>query len=63
MIDDTGRLVIGVQGISKFGFELHEVPYALAITLEIGQGARSQLYAEVEAQVSIRTRARIRART
>lgn len=60
MIDDKGRLVIGVQGISKQGFELHEVPYALAITLEIAQQARSQLYTEVEAQV--RTRARTRTR-
>lgn len=63
MVDDQGRLIIGVQGISKLGFELHEVPYALAITLEIGQQARSQLYTEVEAQVRTRTRARARART
>ena len=60
MVDDKGRLVIGVQGISKLGFELQQVPYALAITLEIGQQARSQLYAEVEAQVRSRTRSRTR---
>ena len=60
MIDDKGRLVIGVQCISKLGFELQEVPYALAITLEISQQARSQLYAEVEAHVRTRTRSRTR---
>lgn len=60
IIDEKGRLVIGVQGIAKQGFELQQVPYALAITLEIGQQARSQLYAEVEAHVRTRTRARTR---
>ena len=59
MVDPNGRLVIGVQAISKVGFELHDVPYALAITLELGQQARSQLYAEVEQQVRGRTRTRV----
>ena len=59
MTDATGRLVIGVQAISKLGFAQHEVPYALAITLELGQLARSQLYAEVAQRVRSRTRTRV----
>lgn len=61
MTDAAGRLVIGVQATSKFGFDLHDVPYAVAITLELGQQARSKLYTEVEQQVHGRTRARINA--
>lgn len=60
MTDPNGRLVIGVQAISKVGFELHDVPYALAITLELGQQTRSQLYSEVEQQVRARARTRTR---
>lgn len=59
MTDATGQLVIGVQANSKVGFELHNVPYAVAITLELGQQARSQLYTEVEQRVRGRIRARI----
>lgn len=59
MTDARGRLVIGVQANSKVGFELHAVPYALAITLELGQQARSLLYTEVEQHVRSRTRTRI----
>lgn len=59
MIDEQGRLVICVQAISKLGFELQDVPYALAITLELGQQARSQLYAEVEQSIRTRTRTRV----
>jgi len=59
MTDAKGRLVIGVQAISKLGFEGQDVPYALAITLEIGQRARSQLYVEVEQHIHARTRTRI----
>lgn len=59
MTDESGRLVIGVQATSKFGFEAHEVPYAVAITLELGQQIRSQLYTEVEQRVRGRTRTRI----
>ena len=51
MTDPQGRLVIGVQATAKFGFEKHDVPYAIAITLEIGQQTRSQLYTEVEQRV------------
>jgi len=58
MTDATGRLIIGVQANSKVGFELHDVPYALAITLELGQQVRSQLYSEVEQRVHVRTRIR-----
>jgi hypothetical protein len=35
------------------------VPYALAITLELGQQTRSQLYTEVAQNVRGRTRTRI----
>ena len=58
MTDSRGRLVIGVQASAKVGFELQNVPYALAITLELGQQTRSQLYTEVEQQVRSRARAR-----
>ena len=61
MTDAAGRLVIGVQATSKIGFELHDVPYAVAITLEVGQRARGQLYTEVEQRVRGRTRTRINA--
>ena len=60
MTDETGRLVIGVQANSKVGFEKHDVPYAVAITLELGQQTRSQLYTEVEQRVRGRTRGRTR---
>lgn len=59
MLDEQGRLVICVQAISKQGFERHDVPYALAITLELGQQTRSQLYTEVEQRVRGRTRTRV----
>lgn len=59
MTDSTGRLVIGVQAIAKVGFEFHDVPYAIAITLELGQQTRSQLYTEVEQRVRGRTRTRV----
>lgn len=59
MTDSTGRLVIGVQATAKLGFELHDVPYAIAITLELGQQTRSQLYTEVEQRVRGRTRTRV----
>lgn len=61
MTDENGRLVIGVQANSKIGFELHVVPYAVAITLELGQQVRSQLYTEVEQRIRGRTRTRINA--
>jgi len=61
MTDETGRLVIGVQATSKIGFERHDVPYAVAITLELGQQTRSQLYTEVEQRVRGRTRTRVSA--
>jgi hypothetical protein len=59
MTDESGRLVIGVQAVAKNTFELHDVPYALAITLELGQQTRSQLYTEVAQNVRGRTRTRI----
>lgn len=59
MTDANGRLVIGVQANSKIGFERHDVPYAVAITLELGQQIRSQLYTEVEQRIRGRTRTRI----
>lgn len=62
MTDANGRLVVGVQANSKVGFELHDVPYSLAITLELSQSVRSQLYAEVQAEIQQRTRGRTRTR-
>lgn len=59
MTDPNGRLVIGIQATSKVGFEKRDVPYAVAITLELGQQTRSQLYVEVEQRVRGRTRTRI----
>lgn len=55
----NGQIVIGVQATSKAGFELEDVPYALAITLEIGQQQRTKLYAEVEQQVRGKVRTRV----
>lgn len=63
MTDASGRIVVGVQAISKVGFELHNVPYSLAITLELGQAVRSQLYAEVQAEIQQRIRSRARSRS
>jgi Subtilase family len=57
--DEEGRIVIGVQAMAKAGFEKLDVPYALAITLEVGQRQRSQLYAEVEEQVRGKARSRV----
>ena len=54
------QFTVCVQGIAKQGFEKQEVPYALAITLELAQSAKSTLYAEV--QEAIRTRARVQPR-
>jgi len=64
MADANGKIVIGVQAMAKPGFETHDVPYAVAITLEIGQQQRTKLYAQVSQQVkqqveAIRTRTRI----
>lgn len=57
MTDATGRIVIGVQATAKLGFEFDDVPYAVAITLELGQQTHSKLYMEVEQRV--RSRARV----
>jgi hypothetical protein len=57
--DPKGRIVVGVQATSKLGFEQDDVPYAIAITLELGQQTRSQLYTEVEQRIRgprVRTR-------
>ncbi len=59
MTDATGRIVIGVQATAKAGFELDDVPYAVAITLELGQQVHSKLYVEVEQRVRGRTRTRV----
>ncbi|WP_423596544.1 S8 family serine peptidase [Roseateles sp. MS654] len=56
----NGRIVICVQASAKEGFEQEEVPYALAVTLELAQQQRSTLYTEVEQQVRARARARQR---
>lgn len=64
MDDAKGKIVIGVQAMAKSGFETHDVPYAVAITLEIGQQQRTKLYAQVSQQVkqqveAVRTRTRL----
>ncbi len=56
----NGRIVICVQAAAKAGFEEEQVPYALAVTLELAQQQRSTLYAEVEQQVRQRARTRQR---
>lgn len=63
MTDATGQIVIGVQATAKVGFEFNDVPYAVAITLELGQQTRSTLYTEVEQRVRGRTRTRTRVGT
>lgn len=59
MKDTSGQLAVCVQALSKDGHENTTVPYALAITLEIAQQQRSNLYAEVLQSVRARTRARL----
>lgn len=59
MTNAQGRLALCVQAAAKSSFELEEVPYAIAITIELAQTLRSRLYAEVQQFVRQRTRARI----
>ena len=54
----NGKLEICVQAVAKPGFEQVEVPYALAVTIEIGQRQRTELYNEVRQSVQPRTRVR-----
>lgn len=56
--DDQGKLSICVQATAKAGFEADDVPYAVAITLELGQQQRSRLYEEVLQAVRVRPRVR-----
>lgn len=61
---DPRGFFVGVQAFaSRTQFQDAEVPYALAITLEMAQSQRSAgLYAEVRDKIQERTRARGRAR-
>lgn len=52
-------LEICVQAMAKKGFETQRTPYALAITLELGQHQRSNLYSEVRDAVRTRTPVRL----
>jgi hypothetical protein len=45
--------------MAKKGFETQRTPYALAITLELGQHQRSKLYSEVRDAVRTRTPVRL----
>lgn len=56
--NDQGKLSICVQATAKAGFEAENVPYAIAITLELAQQQRSQLYEEVLQAIRIRPRVR-----
>ncbi|MEH6461713.1 S8 family peptidase [Chitinimonas sp. JJ19] len=51
-----GTLSIYVQATSKVGFEKEKAPYAVAITLELAQQQRSQLYQQVLQAVRPRVR-------
>lgn len=61
---DPRGFFVGVQAFaSRTQFQVAEVPYALAITLEMAQSQRSAgLYAEVRDKIQERTKARSRAR-
>lgn len=63
LADEKG-LFVGVQAYASRGqFHVAEVPYALAITLEVAQSQRSAgLYAEVRDKIQERARARGRVR-
>ncbi len=58
MTNALGKIALCVQAMAKTGFEQEEVPYAIAITIELAQTLRSQLYTEVQQYVRQRTRAR-----
>jgi hypothetical protein len=65
----TGDIFVGVQARADLAsFEHTDIPYALAITLEMGQPVRQTLFADVEARirakrVAVPTRVRTRVRT
>ena len=58
MSNDRDQLALCVQATAKSGFESEEVPYAIAITIELAQTLRSRLYAEVQQFVLQRARTR-----
>lgn len=61
--DDLKGLFIGVQAMARHPSQLTvEVPYALAITLELAQTQTTQLYQQVRDAVRARARTRIAAR-
>lgn len=59
-----GEIFIGVQAMARHpDFKKVDVPYALAITLEVAQSASSKLYAQVQDAVKARAQAQTRTRT
>ena len=57
-----GEIFIGVQAMARHSsFKKVDVPYALAVTLEIAQPVSSKLYAQVRAAVQARTQAQAQA--
>jgi Subtilase family len=58
-----GEIFIGVQAMARHvSFNNLDVPYALAITLEVAQSASSKLYAQVQEAVQARAQSRTRTR-
>ncbi|CUW48578.1 hypothetical protein ATCC53582_02717 [Novacetimonas hansenii] len=60
---DTGNFVVNVQARAALAtFDKQKVPYALAITVEMAQSVRSDLFADVEARVRKKVAERVRER-
>jgi hypothetical protein len=59
----NGKISLCVQAQSKSGYDLEEVPYAIAITIEVGQNVQSELYNEVSQFVQLRSQARASSNT
>lgn len=59
----SGQIRIGVQAMARHSsFKNTDVPYALAVTLEVAQSVESKLYAEVNESVSSRQKSQTRTR-
>jgi hypothetical protein len=52
----AGRLSVCVQAMAKPGYEEEDIPYALAVTIEMAQALRSELYNQVLQSVRPRVR-------
>jgi hypothetical protein len=60
--NDQGELIVCVQAApTRKEFAEVEVPYALAISIEMAQTLKSRLYAEVSAEIRARARSGVRA--